>query len=417
MKALSELISDIEAQKPSIIPLFKKTERRLLSVFMGALYLVPEYRGAFYKLLNYTSGKTCSHQCLMEPQYKTPKYPNTRPDGLVVCTRGQSVWSVFFEAKTDKPIRPTQMQEQADLAQILEVDAVVSISNEFAREPKELPYALPLSKRRKRDFFHFSWADIRTFTTLFLDENTLCNQTEIMVLEQVLHYFWQPDTGIKTYDAMPPDWPKFVESARDVRGLGFQTNTSGVTEIVHGWQQERRDLSAKLMAKTKLKLRMQHEAGTRADSDQRLKFDKQQLANDYVLTATYQFLDTKTNVWVKADLSACRISTAIEFSPPAGKKARGTITWLIKKLQDNAPENLIVSIDWRGRSQAVHKPLAILNDEIDQVCEGQKEAPKTIRLIQEFHDVRQFKSRSKFIEQLEKLTLQQVALACDTKLI
>ncbi len=402
MKAITELSS--QDNHPRLIPIFKQNERRLLSIFMSMLELVPELRGKFFERCGYGSGKTCQYTSFMEPEYKSSNLPDVRPDGLVHCKRGAMVWTAFIEAKSDKgAIRTEQMQDYTNLASMLDVDTVISISNEFAKEPVELPYHLPVPKRKKRHVVHFAWAELRTFISLFLDETRTCSDIERALISQCLQFFWEKESGILTYDAMPQDWSKFVESAGTA--LGFSTRTQGVTEIVHGWQQERRDLNAKILFETQQSIEIRHGAGPRADQEQRLKYDRKDLAENYKLTTAYMFKSSKARLRILADLRSCKISAALEILPPGNKKAKACVTWISKSLEHSNLGDAKISFDWKGRGPDVTLTVSDLNNHIDHVCEGQKDAPKKIRLIREVQNVRRFKSRTKFIEDLESLSL------------
>ena len=66
MKALNLLKTPLAAQ---LIPSFKLTERRLLSVFMRVLDIVPEFRGEVLELVDYRGGKTSDYKSFMEPTF------------------------------------------------------------------------------------------------------------------------------------------------------------------------------------------------------------------------------------------------------------------------------------------------------------------------------------------------------------
>lgn len=401
MKSVDELNSP--ANKPLLVPTFKQPERNLLSVFMSLIEIVPFIRGEFLKKCGYSSGKTCNFQSYMEVVYRGPKMLDGRPDGLLACQRGNNEWAAFIEAKAGKsPIRPEQIIEYLALAAQVDVGTVITISNEFARMPTELPYHIAANKRRKCDVYHFAWADIRTFLEgLRLDSNL--GDVEAKVLAECLSFFWQETSGILTYDAMPPDWPKFVESSGTA--LGFGTKTPGITEIVHGWLQERRDLCSKLVHETGLDLDLGHEAGVRADKDLRLKVDRKMLADDYQLSAQYIFKQSKAKLSLLADLRARKTTLTLEIFPPPNKKAKAIVNWVVAQLETMELADAYVFFDWKGRGQATVIPVSelLVNPEI--AYEGQKEAPKNIQVIRNKHDVRRFKSRKLFIEDLEALTI------------
>lgn len=404
MKSVIELTS--KKNKPRLVPSFKQPERNLLSVFMSLLELSQLVRSEFLKQCGYNSGRTCSYESHMEAGYASPKLPDVRPDGLVACRRGKSEWSAFVEAKAGKsPIRTEQILEYLQLACLVDVDAVITISNEFSRVPDETPYTLSSSKRFKTKVYHFAWADIRTFLSL-QQNNPDIGDLEGRLLAECLEFFWQPNCGITTYDSMPIDWPKFVEASGTA--LGFGTKTQGITEIVHGWVQERRDLCSKMVHKIHDTVELGHHAGTRATADQRLKTDRKLLADEYKLTADYLFKSSKAKMRVLAELRLCKSSLALEIAPPAGKKAKATVTWFVSSIQDMELGGATVSFDWKGKGQDVTLPVQNLISSPELAYENQKDAPRSIRIIRSVHDVRRFKSRKKFIEDIEMLALSTV---------
>ncbi|WP_108816239.1 hypothetical protein [Loktanella sp. Alg231-35] len=407
MKAVTELSN--KENKPRLIPVSKQAERRLLSVFMALIELIPAIRSEFLLSCGYGGGKTSSVQSFMEVSYASARLSDVRPDGLISCKRGSTEWGAFVEAKADgKSIRPDQIQDYAELAAALDIDAIITLSNEFALSPSELPYHMAASKRRKREIYHFAWADLRTFLEGFRNHESL-QPLEREVLSECLRFFWDASSGIATYDAMPVKWPEFVQAAGIA--LGFGTKTQGITEIVHGWQQERRDLCSKLTYQTGLDVQLIHEAGVRSDRDERLNYDRRALADDYLLTATYAFKGSKTQLKALADLQSCRTSVSLQILPPSNKKARAVVSWILNALDGDSWQGSTVSFDWKGRNQNRTFDLADLRVEPELASEGQKDAPKSIRIVQSKHDVRRFKSRKKFIEDVEALTINMLMAA------
>ncbi len=407
MKAIDEITS-LENQ-PRLIPISKQTERRLLSVFMALLDLVPVIRSDFLAKCGFGAGKTSSVQSHMEVSYSSPKLPDVRPDGLIACKRGSTTWGAFIEAKAEgKLIRPDQIQDYADLAAALDLNAIITLSNEFALSPSELPYHIAMNKRRKRDIFHFAWADLRTFLETYRNSGVL-SEIELKILTECLRFFWDASSGIATYDAMPVRWPEFVQAAGIA--LGFGTKTQGITEIVHGWQQERRDLCSKLTYETGLDVQLTHAAGARADQEERLDFDRRALADEYVLSASYGFKGSKAQLTTLAELQSCRTSVAMQFLPPPDKKARAVVSWFLSAVEGSDWEGATVSFDWKGRNQKRTFNIADLRTNPDEAFEGQKDAPKSIRVVRSIHDVRRFKSRKKFIEDVESLTVNMLKSA------
>jgi len=398
MKALNTLKTPIAAQ---LIPSFKKTERRLLSVFMRVLDIIPEFRGHILELVGYRGGKTSDYKSFMEPSFDLLNSPHVRPDGLLTCKRGAKEWCALVEAKSDNHnIRPEQVADYTNLAKLLNIDTVISISNEFASEPSQLPYTLVKSKRKGRNIYHLSWSQLASEMTLFLEGKNKLNQAEQMVMGEAIRYFSAKDSGVSTFDEMSPSWKDFVDSANTV--IGFNTNTPGVIDIVKDWQQEQRDLGIKLNEKIGGGVETWYPTKLRHDPVERRKSIRERLTSQYQLEAIYIFKESKTKLSILADLRACSTTYVYDFAPPSGKQIRALSSWLGRLLATHSGNDFKVMLDWPGRephsiynaSEIVHHPEIIINK--------RNYLPKSISLVTSQQDARRFKSRKRFIEDLEK---------------
>lgn len=200
MQAIQALKNTNSAQ---LIPSFKKTERRLLSVFMACLDIVPDFRSHVLKYVGYNSGKTCAYKSYMEPVFEDRKVPSGRPDGLIVCTRGANTWSALIEAKADKNyINIEQIETYVTLGKHLGIDAIISISNEFSTKSHELPYSIAKTKQKGREIYHLSWAKIASELALFLEVQAKLQDAEKYILEEALRFLTSKDSGVSTFDEM-----------------------------------------------------------------------------------------------------------------------------------------------------------------------------------------------------------------------
>lgn len=366
---------------------------------MALLDLSPEVRAQFLEMCGYRAGRTSNIESYMEVSYQNQKYSDVRPDGLISATRGTNNWAAFVEAKArNSKIRSEQIIEYLELAAQLDVGNIITISNEFARSPDEQPYHIAGNKLRRRNLFHFAWADIRTFLER-VKVQTKLEPLEMALLEQCLEFFWDEDSGISTFDKMPQDWSKFVDSART--GVGFSSKTPGITEIVHAWQQERRDLCSKLSHWLQQPVVSKHFAGSRASSDERLKADRARLADEYELEAHYQFKESKCELLIVADLVNRRTTLRFSLQAPDNKKAKASVTWFLDTSQSLSISPSDVIFEWKGRGKATSHELTNLRSNPASAWEGQKDKPKSIQLLSYTENAASFKSAKKFISTLE----------------
>lgn len=413
MKALNALKTPLAAQ---LIPSFKKTERRLLSVFMRVMDIVPEFRGHILEFVDYRGGSTSTYKSFMEPTFDLLNAPQLRPDGLMMCWRGSKEWSALIEAKSEKNhVRPEQIEGYTSLAKLLNVNAVISISNEFASGRGELPYTLNKTKRKGRAVHHLSWPQIAAEMSLFMESKNKLNDAEKMIMQEAIRYFSAKDSGVSTFDEMSPSWKDFVTSANTV--IGFNTATSGVADIVKDWQQERRDLCIKLNQQVGGGVETWFPAKARNDPAEKRKLVRENLTKNYQLNALYVFKKSKSKLHVIADLRACSWTFKYEFQPPDGKQIRAVSTWLRKLISTQTSTDFSVMLDWPGREpHSIHDAEDILRHP-QVIIGGRKHNPVTISLVTSNRGATRFKSRKRFIEDLESGAEQLIARVSQMELL
>ncbi len=396
---------------PRLIPNFKQPERKLLSVFLALLGMSASAREIILKNCGYNSGRSCTIQSAMEVSFKSSMVSDVRPDGLIVCTRGKTQWAAFVEAKAERnAIRSDQIHSYLDLARQTGVGTVITISNEFARTPDSPPYHLDTKKTRNTGVFHFAWADIRTSLEMLRAHGGL-EAVELGLIKECLDFFWDERSGVATYDAMPEVWPAFVEAASTT--LGFNANVKGLTDVVYGWQQERRDLCSKLIHFSGVEVELRHVVGVRADDAARTKVDRQMLADDYMMSAHYHFKTQKLTAEVLLDLRACRMTAQLDIPLPDNKGAKATVAWLAKVLGVQPLTDASICIDWPWRGVGSLLTVDAFLREPEYYVEGHKLPPKGVKLIISRHGVRTFKSRKKVISDVEAMVLELVGYARD----
>lgn len=307
-----------------------------------------------------------------------------------------------------------QMSAYADLAQKLNVDSVISISNAFSASSNDLPYHFPKGKRKGREIYHLAWPELRTLLSNLIAENKFDNEIESLLAGEVLRFMHAPDSGVRTFDSMSSQWKKIVDAA----GIGINLkNIAGFAEIITDWQQERRDLLDKLTGVSNQKVRMVHEAGVRSSQSDRDHFDRKTLAKSNEMRAIYQFMGSSSVVMIAADLSACAVRIQLSFPAPPNKQARATASWLADCLIDLKGEDFFLTIDWPGHEPDTVQKLDEFLSFPDQLAEGSRGRPKSIALSKSINDKRKFGSAKGFITLIEAAVLDFYGKALDRGLL
>ena len=109
------------------------------------------------------SGKNVRVQCYTEVVFKSKAKDKQRPDGLIIVTRGSKTWSAIIEAKIgNNELDKDQIERYLDLARQHHIDAVITISNQFAPLPNHHPVKISRQKTRTVKLIHYSWLHILT---------------------------------------------------------------------------------------------------------------------------------------------------------------------------------------------------------------------------------------------------------------
>ena len=171
-----------------------------------------------------------------------------RPDGLIVVRTGRRYWTALVEAKVRRAkLDAEQMEAYLQLAKANGIDALVTISNDFAAVPNHHPVRI-ISQRARRgvDLYHWSWTSILTQAKVLLaDTESVEDVEQRFLMNELVRFLDHPSTGVMRFDRMDGNWKGLVDSV--IAGASLQANSDEVTHTVANWHQECRDLALKLM--------------------------------------------------------------------------------------------------------------------------------------------------------------------------
>src|SRR5687768_13710284 len=132
----------------------EEQERRATSALLAVMTAVPDFARAVLAYMGAPAGRVKSF-CEVPLKGESS---NSRPDGALVVERGKTRWSCLVEVKTgNNELRDEQMGRYVDLARSHRFDGVLSISNQIAVRPDELPYGLDGRRVGKLRVQHVSW--------------------------------------------------------------------------------------------------------------------------------------------------------------------------------------------------------------------------------------------------------------------
>ena len=331
-----------------------------------------------------------------------------RPDGLILFKTGRRVWSAFIEAKIgNSNLKKDQIESYLRLAKDVGVDAVITISNDFASLPEHHPIEIDRRLAKRVKLYHFSWFSILTLTNILEINEEVKDTDHIYLLNEIERFISHNSTGLKRYDAMGQEWTEVLNRLRS--GVTLTKTSPEVLGVVASWHSELRDLCLLLSRRTGVTSQIKIAPRLRTDPRSRIQQDAQLLVKDTVLSGLIEVPDTASPLFVEADLSTRTIRVSMKLDAPKDKsQQKSRLSWLLRQLRDLAGEDIVVLTNWPGRapqtsstlSEAHHNPEA--HSHPDRTL-----LPTSFVVMKMMTDGRKFSGRRTFIESLEKLVVEE----------
>ena len=352
-----------QGEKARLFPVLndKSKEGRCTSIFLSCLSHVQEFGTQMLKSVGQSAGKRAKITTYTE--VTLPHAPDERPDGLIVMKSGKREWKAFVESKVgNNKLKDEQISAYVQLAKKHNIDAVITISNQFTWNPEHHPVKLS-TKVRKIGIYHWSWWYIVTQAYLLTSNKNIEDYDQHVILEEMLRFLEHESTGVQRFDSMPPEWKDVVRKV--AHGSPLQEKSDDLDKIISSWHQEIQDidlmLSCKINAKVKTKLSRHHAE----DPKERIKDDIASLKDHHLLAATLEVPNAAALVELKANINTKVITASMTLKAPTDKsKNSARINWIQKQLQKSEEENdIYVDFHWKGRKPKTQVSLKILNED------------------------------------------------------
>lgn len=402
---------EVEKNRACLIPdnAISDREKRLTSVTLSVMQLVPEFAekllgsigvrlGKRSRLINYVEVE-------LERDKKTKKSIN-RPDGLITIDTGRKSWSALVEAKTDNhDLNEDQVKRYMDLATRHDIDAVITISNQFVAIPAHHPFSNLQDKRRKVSLFHWSWTSIETQATLLADEDDFVQPEKRFVLAEYLRFLRSDKSGMRSFDSMNSEWPAVVKHA--ATGEPFKLDAA-LENTVGCWHQEIRDLVLMLSRELKQSVRLKLPKAQRADPVLRVQEDVKQLMQTSCLRCELEVPNAAATLEMKAYLTGKTVSLSMQMDAPDDKKsASARINWLTRQLKEAVDKPVKIICYGKRRTQCAEATLAEAKEESHEAFgDSLNFTPEKFVVCWTEHMSRDFSKSKVFIQRLEETVRQ-----------
>lgn len=427
-KILDALEQDIAAENANIARLIphvnlKQNEERLTSIVLACLKVVPEFAEVLLASLGQRTGTRSKIDCFVELQLernvKTNK-ASERPDGLIVHRTGRSQWICLIEAKSgnDKLDLP-QVEKYIKLAErhngqrstqknpVPNIDAFLTITNDFVAVPEHHPLAKELPKKLKASpvVYHWSWTYVLTQAELLLSQDDFSDPTKRAVIKELVEYMESANSGVQQFTQMNDGWKQFIQ---DCQKTLLTDKTKDGRELlensVSAWHQECRDVALLLSREVRAAVSQKLSRAHAKDARKRLDDDIKKVLKDNLLECEIDVPKAASLIAISANIFSRMLTLRIVLECNGVRKSpEPTLNWFLKQLDVNSKWPLFVEcIGPRNkRCPARFKCSEILKDYSVEVGDKLDFTPERLEFIWEVNMSSDMDKSRKFIERLE----------------
>ena len=138
-----------------------------------------------------------------------------RPDGLIIVNKGKKQWKALVEAKIGNAnLNPDQIKDYCELAKRFKIDAVITISNQYAAIPTHHPISFKKSDLKGVALYHWSWMFVLTESILLLKSMGIGDDDQKFILSEMVRYYDHDNVGVTSFTSMNPEWKDVAMKVR-----------------------------------------------------------------------------------------------------------------------------------------------------------------------------------------------------------
>jgi len=382
-------------------------EQKSISVLLAGMRSVLELRQALLKSIGTRVGSSATLEAWTEVVFanedKKTAQQKDRPDGILILRTGKREWRALIEAKVgNETVGEEQISRYLQQAKNHKLDAVITITNQFAALPTHHPVKLPKIATRSVALYHWSWAFVRTQCQLLLKNNNVEDVDQVFILSEILRYFESDRSGISNFDQMNSEWKDVVNKVKSHASLAKSSDE--VQNTIAAWHQEQRDLCLIMSRLTGSNVSLKLKNSHRTDAAERVKDDATDFCKEPVLKCELNIINAAADLEIHADLQRRMIYCSMKLTAPKDKKStKARVNWLLRQLKHTSPANVFVRATRPGKAETTYQPLSALRESPELLESGTSNTTATsLEVVYELDLAGKFSGRKVFIEELEK---------------
>ena len=377
-----------------------KKEEKATSIALSAFMAVPEFAAKVLGSVGVSVSKRTKIECYTEVVFKDKaKEGEKRPDGLIIVSTGNRVWSALVESKISRSeLQKDQLETYLSLAKQLKIDALITFSNQFVPNPKHHPVKISAAKTRSVDLFHFSWLSLKSSAAILVNEKGITDPDQAYLMSEVVRYLDSNSSGVESFSRMPQSWKDLCVAIQN--GATTSKNSDMVVESVGAWHQLLRQISLDLSIAIGEPVDINLTRENMRDPESLLVSEAESLRNTGCLDTELTIPNAATRLKIAADIARKVVFVSMKLDAPKDtKRATASINWLLRQIKHKDGENLSIRAYWPRRLGTTIQPLAMVRENpAVLVPEGCKLMPSALEVCRVVDLGARFKGAKTFVE-------------------
>lgn len=404
--ANNNILDQIESgQVARLIPTVaeSKREERATSSLLASFMVVPGFAQAILSTIGSPSGKRVKVACYTEVVFKSKGIKRPCPDGLIVVSSGSKIWAALVESKIgSSEHKKEQLEEYLDLARELGINAIVTISNQFATLPTHHPVQVTKQKTRSVGLYHFSWLSLVSAAILVSENKHVEDPEQAYILNELVRYLQHDSSGVTALSGMGKGWK--VLCGELLQGAAIKKKADYVEQSVASWQQLLRFLSIRLSLAIGKPVSVYLSRMRAKDPAVNFDEDVSCLLKQSCLAAEFEIPNAASRLTFCADILRRTISLSMRLDAPKDKsRATASINWFVRQLKAVADEDFVIRAYWPKRIPMTSAPLRqVIEDPKVLVPENVTDLPVSFEVIHMIDLAGRFRGSKTFVEEAEK---------------
>lgn len=399
-ESFPEFISRADVAR--LIPHFADSskEQRVVSAFLATMTAVDEFGRSLLRMLGAPAPKTARIAGYTEVEFaaNAGSNENLRPDGLIFVGTPRRNWSMLVEAKVgNAELTKEQVEAYLRLAKLNGIEALVTISNQFAPLPTHHPVPVSRARTKKVELYHWSWTSILAEAIIIAGDKGVADPDQAFILNEFIRYLEHEGSGVNPFPKIGKGWKEVSNSVRH----GVRPPTRELEDTVGEWQQLSRFLSLKLGMMLERNVTEVISRTHQRNPQARLRDNCNQFLKTSCLEAKLDVPNAASEIKLAVHLDSKTVAASAELQAPTDRtRATSLVTWILNQLGHCEDEDLLVRAMWPGRAPDTCVALGRLREDKKAVLTSdQTLMPRAFEIIRMIDTKSRIGSRP-FVEEL-----------------